>query len=445
MFLDSGSVAPTDSTWPILADPRHSIEVECPGGGFAGRLDHQDASCPSVREVGLDAGTRATRLLAGPRGRALCAAIAGLDGFHLLRALDRPTSGVVLEAVEAQNAGRPGWPPTGWEALRRRAREAGAHPPLAPSEVLARAVAAVDLTVLVEVRDELTLLPSLVDAVDGVMFSGDEELTREVLGSAADALVPVAEALARAPGAAWWWSPCDKGTQRWIRFSSGPERPPLAGAREALVDWARSETDYEARSAGLVPFPPRGNSPRYSGTWWSTPPYRCLLRTTRGLPGLPAVGLALMDDGPPDDAVTVWEVSPSPHTEVFEVDEPGAWCELTERFPREVTLSRRHDWWRWTGWEGRWFLPDWVQVADVFDAVHLSVAGHLEASYRALPVSGGATCLTGFDPDETVWLADVVTDARLVEHREGGVGANRFHDSVRPWLGGGLSGGGLGG
>ena len=379
--------------------------------------------------------------MAGPRGRALCAAVAGLDSFHLLRALERPTAGVVLEAVEVQNLGRPGWPPPGWDAVRSRSRQAEARPPLEPSEVLARAVAAVDLEVLADVRDELTLLPCLVDAVADVMFSGDEKPVREALGSAADALLPVAEALARAPGAAWWWGPCDKHAQRWARFSSGPEHPPLAGAREVLADWARSETENEARSAGLVPFPPRSDSLRCTGTWWSAPPGRHLVRTTRALPGLPAVGIALMEDSPPDEALALWEVSPSPRAKVYEVDGPGAWCELTERFPREVTLSRRHDWWEWTGWEGRWFVPDWVQVAGAYDAVHLSVAGHLEASYRALAVSGGATCLAGFDPDETIWLTDVVTKCRMADGWEHGAVRRRFHDSARPWLDGRRSGG----
>ena len=127
------------------------------------------------------------------------------------------------------------------------------------------------------------------------------------------------------------------------------------------------------------------------------------------------------------------------------LDGPGAWCALTEQFPREVTLSRRHDWLRWTGFEGRWFLPDWAKVADAFDAVHLTVAGHLEASYRALLVSSGATCLAGFDPDETIWLTDVVTAGRIVEAWEGDIGRNRFQDRARPWLDQGPSREGLGG
>lgn len=69
-----------------------------------------------------------------------------------------------------------------------------------------------------------------------------------------------------------------------------------------------------------------------------------------------------------------------------------------------MTLSRRHDW-RWTRWEGKWPIPSWREVAARYDGVHLSVAGHLEGSYRALPVGDGAcTCIAGWDPDETIWL-----------------------------------------
>jgi len=387
--------------------------------------------------VDLDASDAAERLLAGPRGRALCAAVAGLDSFRLTSALDRPVAGSTFARYESANAGRPGWRPPAWRALRRRARDAEADPVPSASELVARAVAAVDLAALAAVRDELALIPSLVDAIDDVMFSGGEELTRHALAPAVDALAPVAEALARAPGAAWWWDGCDLGAQRWIRFERGPERPP-AGAGRALADWARSEDEREAaRPLADVPFPPRGDRHLYSGTWWSTPPFRSIVQTSRALPGLPAVTLALMEDGPPDDAVEVFEVDVAAGAEILEVDGPRAWCELTERFPREVTLTRRHDWWRWTGWEGRWFIPDWQRVAGAFDGVHLSTAAYLGSSYRALPVSGGATCLSGFDPDETLWLTDVVADARSAGPWEGDVGPNRFHDRRRPWVHGG--------
>ena len=76
-----------------------------------------------------------------------------------------------------------------------------------------------------------------------------------------------------------------------------------------------------------------------------------------------------------------------------------------------MTASRRHDWWRLTGRDGTWLIPDWAAVATRFDAVHLTVDGYLSTAGRAIPVehpSGpAATVLAGFAPDETWWLTDV--------------------------------------
>lgn len=36
-------------------------------------------------------------------------------------------------------------------------------------------------------------------------------------------------------------------------------------------------------------------------------------------------------------------------------------------------------------------------------------------AYRALAVAAGATCLAGFDPDETIWLTDVITGCRMAD------------------------------
>lgn len=71
-----------------------------------------------------------------------------------------------------------------------------------------------------------------------------------------------------------------------------------------------------------------------------------------------------------------------------------------------------------TGIAGAWFIPDYVAVASDYDAVHLTVAGYLTTAGRALPLdeltAGGTvarTMLAGWNPDETYWLADVLTTA----------------------------------
>ena len=96
----------------------------------------------------VDFDTRAEKLLCGPRGRALCAAGAGLDAHRLLSALSRPVSGAVLASIEKANADLPNWPPPGWAELKR---QDPARPPEV-DEIIAHHVADVDLGARVTTR-----------------------------------------------------------------------------------------------------------------------------------------------------------------------------------------------------------------------------------------------------------------------------------------------------
>jgi hypothetical protein len=40
-----------------------------------------------------------------------------------------------------------------------------------------------------------------------------------------------------------------------------------------------------------------------------------------------------------------------------------------------VTKARRHDWWRATGEDHGWAIPDYPAVAADYDAIHLTVGG----------------------------------------------------------------------
>ena len=89
---------------------------------------------------------------------------------------------------------------------------------------------------------------------------------------------------------------------------------------------------------------------------------------------------------------------------------PGQWAELVERYPLDVTRSRRDDWGRATGWVGRWLIPDYAALAADWDAVHVSVEGYLTAAGIAIPAGDGAcTMLAGWDPDATWWFTDVLS------------------------------------
>lgn len=92
-------------------------------------------------------------------------------------------------------------------------------------------------------------------------------------------------------------------------------------------------------------------------------------------------------------------------------DVPDDWAQLCRRFPLEITAQKRHDWYRTTGRDGRWVLPDWDAVAEVYGGVHLAVAGYLAAAGTAIDVDGDAgSVIAGWAPDETFSLTDDVDE-----------------------------------
>lgn len=52
-------------------------------------------------------------------------------------------------------------------------------------------------------------------------------------------------------------------------------------------------------------------------------------------------------------------------------------------------------------------VPDWAQVAEHYDAVHLQVGAYLAAAGVAIAIddgSGTASVIAGWNPDETSWF-----------------------------------------
>jgi hypothetical protein len=229
--------------------------------------------------------------------------------------------------------------------------------------------------------------------------------------AARDALRPVAEAVAAAVGAPdvrWWTAPADRDRQRYAQFLGDHPLPDplLTGAAESVAAW-RTEIFDDERSAH-----DRSEDPAvsYSGRWWSTPAISRLPVTTRALPMLGAVRLALVEDGLGWQSARCWPVVPEEGARVYEICGPDEWAELVDRYPLDVSKSRHHDWWRVTGRAGRWLIPDYPAVAADWDAVHVSVAGYLTTAGIAVPVGDGqCTMLAGWDPDATWWLTDVLS------------------------------------
>lgn len=261
--------------------------------------------------------------------------------------------------------------------------------------------------------DGSALLAGLLAAVDFASYwqepdREDQGFARE---AAREALRPVAEAVAaaaRTPDARWWTEPVDRGRQRYTQFLDQhplPE-PLLTGAAGSARAWQADTLDDE-RSAHDRPEDPAAP---YSGHWWSSPVHSQLPVTTRGLRTLGAVGLAMVEDGLGWQSARCWPVAPDDGARVYEVRGPGQWAELVDRYPLDVSKSRRHDWWRATGRAGRWLIPDYAAVAANWDAVHVSVAGYLTTAGIAIPARDGAsTMLADWDPDATWWLSDILS------------------------------------
>ncbi|MFF2052592.1 hypothetical protein ACFVU2_13405 [Leifsonia sp. NPDC058194] len=250
------------------------------------------------------------------------------------------------------------------------------------------------------------LLELLGTAVDSARSwqgpDGDDLLAAEP--ALRTALRRAADVLTRSALTPWWATPTALGDQWQVQFDGGGWERRVDSAA-VLAEWSAAQAADEVRWAPHV----AGES-AVSGSWWSTPPHG-LRRSSRALAdGAGPVGLRLVEDGLGWRTAQTRRLGVSPSARVYEIDGAAAWAELCGRYPFDVTASRRWDWARATGREGRWLIPDWAQVAADVDGVHVSVAGYLETAGRAVEVGDGwAGLLAGWNPDETVWLNDGVT------------------------------------
>jgi len=311
-------------------------------------------------------------LLAGPRGRRLC--------FELLRA-PAELSRIALHAEQTPS-------------------EQGVHD-------LVEAIADAPPVPI----DAALLLDALEAAVGNARYWQPPHETDVLVATPRirSALEPVARQIAESAHSVWWRSPVQLDDQRhvqWLDDDAGQPAPSFIGAARRLDRW-RTETQREEAATDDRPA-----AASYSGSWWSIPARAALATTTRGGTDSGPLGLRLVEDafGWTEGLVRPLRTTRPPR--VYEITGPEAWSTLVARFPMNVSLSRRQDWWHTTGVEGEWAIPDWVGVASAYDAVHLTVAGYLTAAGRALPVADGVrTVLAGWDPDQTYWLADVLEPA----------------------------------
>ena len=159
------------------------------------------------------------------------------------------------------------------------------------------------------------------------------------------------------------WTLLDAGDHPgWARVRqetiAGDQPACLDGRRRGACRW-RTTTIEDERSARKQPKDP---SASWGGYWWSALVPSRLLSTTRSIPGLGAVGLALIEDGFGQRNARCWPVEPRPGARIYEISSPENWAEMVGRYPVDVSKSRRHNWWRVTGWAGRWLIPDFEPI-----------------------------------------------------------------------------------
>lgn len=315
-------------------------------------------------------------LVAGPRGRGLCLAVA------------RRLSEEAPDAYELQYA----------EEVRDVDATAAA---------LVRSVDTIDLRPLATLTAPDALGREVQESVDAAMYWQEPWLRDQLLArpDLRDPLLRVAEALVSSPATAWWSSPVDLAAQHHVHdlYDDRPqELPDLTATHAQVLRQARERVDDEARARRQRPRDVRAS---YSGLWWSTPGGPS---TTRAVDGLP-LGLRWTEDtaGDPSAVRAVRLTRERPR--VLELDGPDDWVGLVREHPLDVTASTRHDWWRVAGLDVAWAIPDWAAVAEEWDAVHLTVTGYLTTATRAHHVGDEVhTVLGGWGPDETCWLADVL-------------------------------------
>ncbi|GAA1649516.1 hypothetical protein [Microbacterium flavum] len=226
------------------------------------------------------------------------------------------------------------------------------------------------------------------------------------------ALTEAAAWLDAHPDAAWWRR--DRTASQWaVEFDPSGDGAPFDPAPAAAGRWSTDAAEDESRARRERP---ADVTAAFSGAWWSHPwgaPHTTGelpegLTRVPDAPGLPA-GIPYVEDGFGWTRAVAVPVRGAGQT--YEIRGAAEWAHLCGAYPREVTASRRHDWYRVTGREGRWLLPDWGRVAEDWDAVHLTGWAYLTAATREIVVDAEySSVIGGWGPDETYWLTGLVRE-----------------------------------
>ena len=219
-----------------------------------------------------------------------------------------------------------------------------------------------------------------------------------------DGLRRVAEHITASEHTAWWNTPIDTSTQWTVQWDNEPGTIPQDPL--AVLKAARAHAVKEGRLAARER--PTDPTASWSGEWWSTP--HGVPASTRELCDTTPAGLWLVEDSMGWETAETLRLSIPEGLRIYEIDSAEAWAELCRRFPLNQTAQKRYDWYRTTGRNGKWVTPDWAEIAQHYDAVHLPVATYLAAAGTAIPADADtvdadtASVIAGWGPDATYWF-----------------------------------------
>ena len=280
---------------------------------------------------------------------------------------------------------------------------------------------------------ELELLADLATFTYRFGFGGGDEVVWALTALAKEELRPIADALVLAPATRRWWEPAGLADQRFVEWD-GPDWPRLSGASIEQAVHAAAQESRERNAEGLRSGRPREREGTSIGAcWWSAPEFADRSWTTSAFGDAPSVALfGFINSFAPvqDTGATVWSLRMDAQARVLEITGPADWQRLVSEFPQDVTGTHDGEWRDW-GVPGPWRLPDWEQVMERYDGVHVTIGGYVASCGLALPADGGYTMLAGWIPGATAWFRDCTTGATRLGRWQGSPGGSRGWDDLR--------------
>lgn len=174
-----------------------------------------------------------------------------------------------------------------------------------------------------------------------------------------------------------------------------------AEADVVLDRWALNTMANVKAAERERPTDPTAN---WSGNWFSTPPYGLVSSNRQAPDGVPA-GLRYVEDGSIWERAVIRKITAEAH--MFVIDSVTDWVRLCDAYPLDVTAEVRHDWYRTTGRDSTWIIPNWRDVARDWGAVRMTINGYLTSATKAIRVRDGESMIAGWNPGQTYWLTDV--------------------------------------